>query len=278
MKNKNKKKFIILTIPIILLVVIISIFILIKNVYEKIKLNNTEIFEVEDRTKMIEDNQKENTNLYEVKAWIRVQGTNIDIPVIGHLRHNSEMEEIKIKNYAWQPYRHEKLVNKETIIGHNIMNLSAQPKIGEDYFRNFEDLMSFVYYDFAKENKYVQYTINGKNYTYKIFSVFFDDTNKMINDQHNQNISKKEMKKIVERYKKSSFYKYDVDVDENDKIITLDTCTRFYGVSNYKTFVVNARLLRENEKATDYNVSKKDNYKKIEKIINEKGEEENEEI
>ena len=138
--------------------------------------------------------------------------------------------------------------------------------------------MSFVYYDFAKDNKYVQYTIDGKNYTYKIFSVFFDDTSKMINDQHNADISKKEMKKIVERYKKSSYFQYDVDVDENDKIITLNTCTRFYGISNYKTFVVNARLLREDEKMNDYNIKIKDNYKKIEKIINKKGEEENEEI
>jgi len=273
-----QKKFIKIIAPIILLIVLISLFILIKNIYDKRKMAQKEIYEVEDRTKMIEDNQKHNTDLYEVNAWIKVQGTNIDIPVIGYIRHNTENEKIKIDNYAWQPDNHHELVNKETIIGHNILNLSAQPMIGSKYFKSFEDLMSFVYYDFAKDNKYVQYTIDGKNYTYKIFSVFFDDTVKMINDQHNTDISKKEMKKVINRYKKSSYFKYDVDVDENDKIITLNTCTRFYGVSNYKTFVVNARLLRENEKMTDYNVKVKDNYKIIKKMIEEKGEEENEEI
>lgn len=274
-----KKKYINKIIPIfILIVIIVLLILLIKDVYDKRKIANKEIYKVEDRTKMIEENQKENTDLYEVNAWIRVQGTNIDVPVIGYLRRNTNSEEIKIENFAWQPDNHKKLVNKETIIGHNIMNLSAHPKIGEEYFKSFEDLMSFVYYDFAKENKYIQYSIDGENYTYKIFSVFFDNTIEMINDQHNKSISKKEIKKIINRYKKSSFYKYDVDVDENDKIITLDTCTRFYGASNYKTFVVNARLLRENEKMTDYNVTKKDNYKKIEKMIKEKGEEENEEI
>ena len=57
------------------------------------------------------------------------------------------------------------------INGHNIMNLSSNPKIKEKGFTRLEALMAFVYYDFAKENQYIQYTVDQKDYLYKIFSV-----------------------------------------------------------------------------------------------------------
>ena len=276
-KKKNKTK-IIIPLTLIIIIILLLLIIFIKKSYDIYKYNNYEIYKVEDRVGYIKDFQKKNTDLYTVNAWIRVQGTNIDEPVIGYLRRNIDDQEVKLDTFAWQPDKHTELVNKETLIGHNILNLSAHPGRGVEYYTDFEDLMGFVYYDFAKDNKYVQYTINGKNYVYKIFSVFFDDTNKFINDQHNADVSKKEMKEMVNRYRKNSYYKYDVDVNEKDKIITLDTCTRFFGAHGYKTFTVHARMLRENEKMNNYSVEETVNYKKIKKKLMEKGEKSDEEI
>ena len=273
--KKKLKKIIIPTILIFLIVFVVLTIFTVKNYYKE---KNKEIFTIEDRTKNIEANQKYNNDLYEINSWIRVQGTKIDVPVLSYIRRNNESIEMKLDNYGWQADVHNELVNKETIIGHNILNLSAHPGIGVEYYKNFEDLMGFVYYDFAKDNLYVQYTIDGENYVYKIFSVFFDDVVKMVNDQSMNNVSKKKLKKMIKRYQKESYYKYDVDVDENDKIITLDTCTRFFGDTDQYTFTVHARLLREGEKMNNYKVEKTNNYKKIEKILKEKGEEENEEI
>ena len=273
-----KRKLIYLLIPIILLIVIVLLGLRISTKKNQTKEEHKKLFKVEDRTKSIESNQNYNNDFYEVNAWIKVQGTNIDVPVISYIKQNKLKIEVEIDNYAWQSDYHKKIINKETIIGHNILNLSQHPSYGINYYKSFEDLMGFVYLDFAKENQYVQYTIDGKNYVYKIFSVFFDDTAEMVNDQYEENISKKSLKKIIKRYKKESIYKYDLDVNENDKIITLDTCTRFFGNNDYKTFTVHARMLREGEKTDNYKVEKTDNYKKIEKKLIEKGEEENEEI
>ena len=275
-----KKKKLIILIPIILLIIIIILFLTISN-----KKNHTkeekekEIkFKIEDRTKKLESYQKYNNDFYEVNAWIKVQGTNIDVPVIGILQLTNSERTLDLDNYVWQGDIHKELVNKETLIGHNILNLSSHPAYGIEYYTGFEDLMGFIYYDFAKKNQYIQYTINGKNYVYKVFSVFFDDYTRMVNDQFKYDVPKKRFKTMIDRYKKESYYKYDVDVDEKDKIITLDTCTRFFGKEDNRTFTVHARLLREGEKMDNYKVKKTDNYKKIEKKLIEKGEEENEEI
>ena len=53
--------------------------------------------------------------------------------------------------------------------------------------------MSFVYLDFVKENKYVQYTFNGRDYVYKIFSVSFEKRSD-IPKFTREDFSKKEMK------------------------------------------------------------------------------------
>ena len=49
----------------------------------------------------------------------------------------------------------------------------------------------------------------------------------------------------------------------NDKLISLDTCTNFYGESNDTHFAVVGRLLRDNEKAKMVKVEKTLEYNNI---------------
>ena len=74
--------------------------------------------------------------------------------------------------------------------------------------------------------------------------------------------------------KKSNFYDYDIDVNEKDKLISITTCTRFYGVNSDVEFYVVGRMLREGEKIEHYKVTKNSNYNDIEKKL--KGDENNE--
>ena len=55
----------------------------------------------------------------------------------------------------------------------NILNLGTNPVMKDDMYVYFEELMNFVYYDFAKENQFIQLNVNGEDYIYKIFSVDF---------------------------------------------------------------------------------------------------------
>ena len=77
-----------------------------------------------------------------------------------------------------------------------------------------------------------------------------------------------EIKEFLEYVKEESFYDFDLDVNENDNILSLHTCTRFYGVNGFFNFVVTGKLI-ENEKEVElaeFKTTK--HYDKILKIMN----------
>ncbi len=191
----------------------------------------------------------------EVLGWIRVQGTDIDYPVLDTTLADDKMTE----NYAWNnSWQKEKLEDHTIIYGHNIQNVSSHPLIKHKDHRRFEQLMGFVYYDYAKENLYLQYSNKTGDYLFKIYSISFFDTTKL-------NVEE-EKSSYIETTQKNSFYHYDVDVTKDDSLITLITCTRFYGSNQSYEFKIDGRLLRDGEKATSYNVKKND--KVYEAILN----------
>ena len=238
-------------------------------------INNTDTnkFEVKSRIKAIEkEKKKDKKDLgYETIAWLRVQGTNIDTPIIGY-DNVTALDKIEKADYAWNSNNKEKLFNQVSISGHNILNLSKQPLIGKEYFSRFDDLMAFVYEDFVAENKHIQYTINGEDYVYKIFGVFFDRSHKL-DLRHKENYTKEETRTYLDRIEELNVYDFDIDVDESDKIITLTTCTRMLGQYDKRQLVVVGRQLRENEKLNNYESKANKNYEEIRKIV--EGDEEN---
>lgn len=199
-------------------------------------------------------------------SWLRVQGTDIDYPIV-HCTDYDKGFPVELESFAWSRNKTTEFNNRIDIAGHNIFNLSAKPIIKSEYFNRFEELMAFVYYDFAKDNEYIQLTIDGEDYLYKIFSAGFISpmaTSFLSNDD---NPSKDQLKDDLKIIKERSLYKYDVDVNENDKIISLSTCTRFYGEDEKLEFYVHGRLLRKGEKVNHYKVTKNSNYKEVEKIL-----------
>ena len=66
--------------------------------------------------------------------------------------------------------------NHPSIVSHNIRNVSRKPIVGDDTMTGFEQLMSFIYLDFIKENQYIAYTdVNGKQSLYRIYAVSLID-------------------------------------------------------------------------------------------------------
>lgn len=227
------------------------------------------VYAIESR---VEDVLKEKKKREEsVEGWIRVQGTNIDFPII-HDEADLNLGAL-LYDFAWITADEKKLGNKETIMGHNILNVSKHPLVAHKNHHRFEQLVSFMYYDFAKKNQYVQYTVDGVDHLYKIFAVGFVDDKKL--DASTRTVSKNELKKHIKLAKKESFYDYSVDVDEDDRILTLVTCTRFFGSNSDIVFRVDAREVRENEKILKYRVAESAKYDKIKEEM--EGEEEYEE-
>lgn len=246
-KNSNKANMIAMAVFLVAVVILLAV--------EGIKLyqeyaGKTEYYTIEDRVETAKNTSIANATPI---GWVRVQGTNIDYPLVYETTSIYESGD----DYLWTPYVTKEGENRMTIYGHNILNVSSNPLISDPNQKRFEQLMSFTDYDFAKENQYVQITLNGENYLYKIFAVGFVDTDEergLYTDDSN------DMKEYIEQTKENSLYDYDVDVNSSDQIISLITCTRYFGNNEPSQFRVDIRKVRDDEKITKSKVTTTDNY------------------
>lgn len=228
----------------------------------KLVANFKPFYETKERTENITKYNKTHEQTKAV-AWIRVQGTNIDYPVI-YSDGTVNIQEIT-EDFTWVLNDIEEVKNKIFVLGHNIRNVSRNPIITDKNHTRFEQLPSFMYLDFIEDNKYVQFTINGKDYLYKIFSVSIVKDSEL--SYQTTSLEKEDLKEYIDKSLKESYYDFDIDVDENDNIITLATCTRFYGYSPRYTYKIDARMVRNNEKIKNYKVEENNNYKEIQKAM-----------
>jgi len=189
----------------------------------------------------------------ETIGWVNVQGTDIDYPVV----YETNQVYQGLKDYLWLSNRFIEGNNRIAIFGHNIRNISDKPIIRKKDHVRFEQLLSFVYYDFAKNNLYIQYSQNDKDDLYKIYAVGFYNQD----EEDGTALTEKDaVKKYIERVKENSIYTYKIDVNEDDFLISLVTCTRFFGASDKTSFKIDARRVRSGEKINKYGVQKSKNY------------------
>lgn len=216
-------------------------------VNEKIKLS------FKDRISNVKEFvDKDNT----VVGWIQVQGTNIDYPVM----FTSILQKKVDYSYGWRSPRYTTGENREVILGHNLINVSNKPIYDKTNLKNFESLMNFTYSSFAKDNQYIKYTKNNQEDLYVVYAVGFYDYDYDDSESFN---NESDINKYIKEVRKNSIYNYDIDVNSSDEIITLKTCTRYFGVSEKQQFVIDARKVREDEEIVKYNVEKNNNYKKL---------------
>ena len=260
MKKKERKKYLIRRVValFILVFIIIGIIVIGSKLLLQPKKTETEKRQIEPITLSFESriSNIESLNAHEMAkvGWIQVQGTNIDYPVMVPGFDDFNTENI---NYVWRTPNYTSGEFRETILGHNIVNVSSHPLTDNNNLVDFEPLMSFVYYDVARDNMYIQYTKDGKDDLYVIYAIGFYD---YIETDGRSFETKEEVKKHIEEVKKNSIYNYNLDVDENDELLTLITCTRFFGLNEKQQFVIDARLVREEETPVKYVVEKNQNY------------------
>ena len=202
----------------------------------------------------------------DVTGWLRVEGTNIDLALVAR---NNEMD---ISNtdyeYAWTNSYPDLNSNHFTYISHNVRNVSSNPIIGDDTMTYFEQLMSFIYPDFIKENQFIEFTNpDGETSIYRIFGVTLIDEPQT--SSYYDTFNYEELDEYIKKAKDESMYDMDVDVNSDDMLLTLYTCTRFYGFGNAYSFRVDARELREGESMRYSTVEVNNNYKEIEERMKE---------
>ena len=221
--------------------------------------NNKTFYKLESREEQIATNKKKDNESYKTIGWVRVQGTNIDYPLYG-VTPSSEEYPVN-ESLLWDLNMDGKSHPINMVYGHNVTNLSSNPKRHDKSFTRLEEMMSYVYYDFAKENKYFQISINGEESLYKIFAVDFLELDQ-INEFVNIDYTKQEKKDYIKMMKNNSLYDFDVDVTEDDDLGSVITCTRFFGNESYD-FAITGRKVRADEKIENYDVLRTKKYVEV---------------
>ena len=216
----------------------------------------------ENRTSQLEEFYEENT----IKiGWLQVQGTNVDLPVLiagidSEIDHDTE--------YAWRSWNYNSDGNREVITSHNYLNLSSKPSTNMSELNFFEGLMGYAYPDFALENQYIYYLKDGVEELYVIYAVGFYDN---YYDSGESYMTKEEVDAYIEKVRDNSLYDYDIEVTSEDELLTLKTCTRYFGSEKLQQFVVDARKVRVDEETVRYPIETTNKYKELieeEKIDN----------
>lgn len=250
----KKQKIIIIFSFLILIIAITLLF-----VVDKEKLSD---YSIKDESAKIADAKQYGDKIV---GWLRVEGTNIDLPLVETSNSTNVLRDEY--DFAWTNSFPDEKSNHPSFVSHNIRNVSPNPIVGDDEMTHFEQLMSFIYLDFIKDNQFIEYTNErGETSLYRIYAVALieDDQSASYSDT----FTKDELDSYIKDSKDVSMYDINTEVDSDDLLLSLYTCTRFYGTEDY-SFRVDARKLRKNEKTTLSRVKSNENYDKIESRLKE---------
>lgn len=232
-KNKRYKKVILnIIIYMILLFVLIYSGIKIFKWY-KDKTNNNKIAEQIKSTVIVEDkNEDENKEEYtvdfnklkeqnnETVAWIKVNNTSVEYPVVRatnnsfYLNHSFDKSE-NLAGWIFADYRN-KFDGKDkniVVYGHNMRDGSM--------FGSMKNILTSKWYN-NKENYNIIFNIEGENCIYEVFSVYkIEAEDYYIKTKFSDN---KEFEEFINTIKKRSVKNFDINVSKDDSILTLSTC------------------------------------------------------
>lgn len=156
----------------------------------------------------------------ETVAWIQVNGTNINYPIVKHsdndyyLKHDFYQ---KKSNTGWifADYRNDfnNLLNNTIIYGHNLINKTM--------FGSLPNVLKASWYN-NSNNRYIKISTTTYNSIWQIFSVY--KTKPTIDYLQTKFNSLENYHEFLQTLKNKSIYDFNIDVTYQDKIVTLSTC------------------------------------------------------
>lgn len=225
---KKKSKILVTFIQIVLIAVIIFSGIKIIEWIKSNKKNKDIMSEIKENV-VINNEMDSNNEEYKIDfaklkqknsdaiAWIKVNGTDIDFPVVKgtdnsyYLTHNFDKEKNKA-GWIFADYRNKFDGTDKNIIiyGHNMKNGSM--------FASLKDVIKEEWYN-NENNKYIALITENENCKYQVFSVYQIETEEYYLQTNISNF-----KEFVEKIKGRSKKNFNVDIKETDSILTLSTC------------------------------------------------------
>ena len=182
----------------------------------------------------VDFNELKQTNS-EVVAWIMVDGTNINYPIVQtvdndyYLNHDI-VKGPKASGWPFMDYRNNSdMSNDNTIFyGHNLLNKTAFGSIANIFTEKW----------FNSSNHYIIIRTPDAKYVYEIFANYYIDPE--VYYLQNDFYTDSERKAFYDKLKSRSLFNYNVEVGAGDKIITLSTCTD----DNKGRKVIHAKLIK----------------------------------
>ena len=178
---------------------------------------------------------KKDEGTYNIIGSIKINGTNINNTLVQgddneyYLNH-SENNIKNLEGSIFVDYRNTFEDRKILIYGHNSRTLKTAL---------FHDLEKYLKESFYKKNKYIELVLRNEKTKWEIFSVMIVSHN----DNRHMKITFNDREYIehLSWLKKASIYDTKVNVDVNDKIITLQTC--YYKPAN-SFLIINAKKIK----------------------------------
>ncbi len=154
------------------------------------------------------------------RFWIKVEGTNIDFPVVQgedndfYLHHNFNKE----KSFSGSIFvDSENNLNDDSnivVYGHNMRNDTM-----------FAQIKHFKNENFFNANKYVTLYRDGKKSKFEIFSVYQENAKDLESEIKINFSNKDEYEKYLKGQEEKSLFKREgIDLNSNDRILTLINC------------------------------------------------------
>lgn len=232
----KKARNILVIILIIIVLFLLLIFIKSKHrEYKYIDMNNV------TNEVIIEDNNIEDINNYrkkynnnEIVGSITILNSNFKVLFAQTTNNSYYLNHLLNKEYnelgsVFLDYRTNIDNNKKiNIYGHN-NNIET----------SFNYLINYLDNKFYKEHRKIIIATSNNNYLYEVFSIQIVSSN-YIHMKVNFN-SKKEWNDYLENILNNSIYKEDINIDNIDKVLTLQTCTN---IEDGQFLLVNAKVIK----------------------------------
>lgn len=196
---------------------------------EKIKKDNS------NNEKYIVDFKKLKSENSDVVAYIKVNNTNIEYPIVKTSNNNFYLNHSfdKSKNsrgWIFADYKN-KFDNTDkniVIYGHNMRD--------ESMFGSLKNILNEEWYN-NTENKNITFLTEKGNYIYKVFSIYKIESEDYYIKTYFKN--DEDYEKFLNTIKNRSIKNFDINLNINDKIITLSTCAN----NNRYRIVLHAKKL-----------------------------------
>lgn len=248
--KKSKKIIIINIICVILIGILIYSGIKIYNWYKE-NQNSKKVAEQISETVKIQQDENEEQKQYivdfnslkeqndETVAWIKVNSTNIEYPIVKTSNNSYYLTHSFDKSYNSAGWPFADCKNKFDGTDKNIVMYGHNRKDGS-MFATLKNVLSPEWYN-NEENRNIIFNTESENSIYEVFSVYqIENEEYYIQTEFK---TKDKFEKFIKTIKKRSIKDFGVEVTSEDNILTLSTCAN----NNKYRVVLHAKKVLEEE-------------------------------